>query len=65
MSDLAAVAQPAVDPALPAQAVAFGLCWMTERAAYEHVAQDGDPEDAVLVAGLRAIWLGAVYGRTP
>jgi AcrR family transcriptional regulator len=56
-------ARGAVDPALPAQAVAFGLCWMTERAAYEHLAQDGDPEDAGLVDGLLAIWLGAVYGR--
>lgn len=54
----------AVDGALPAQSVAFGLCWMTERAAYEHLAQDGDLEDAGLVDGLLAIWLGAVYGRS-
>jgi AcrR family transcriptional regulator len=53
----------AVDPALPAQAIAFGLCWMTERAAYEHLAQDGDLADGGLVEGLLAIWLGAVYGR--
>ena len=53
----------AVDPALPAGSIAFGLCWMTERAAYEHLVQDGDLEDAGLVDGLLAIWLGAVYGR--
>jgi len=53
----------AVDPALPARAVAFGLCWMTERAAYEHLVQDGDVADSALVDGLLAIWLGAVYGR--
>ena len=52
-----------VDPTLPAQQIAFGLCWMTERAAYEHLVQDGDVGDATLVAGLLAIWLGAVYGR--
>jgi AcrR family transcriptional regulator len=52
-----------VDPALPAQAIAFGLCWMTERAAYEHLVQDGDLADRGLMDGLLAIWLGAVYGR--
>jgi TetR/AcrR family transcriptional regulator, ethionamide resistance regulator len=52
-----------VDPALPAQAIAFGLCWMTERAAYELLVQDGDLEDGALVDGLLAIWIGAVYGR--
>jgi AcrR family transcriptional regulator len=52
-----------VDRALPAQAVAFGLCWMTERAAYEHFVQHGDLADAGLLDGLVAIWLGAVYGR--
>jgi hypothetical protein len=36
---------------------------MTERAAYEHLVQDGDIGDATLVNGLLAIWLGAVYGR--
>lgn len=52
-----------VDAELPAQQIAFGLCWMTERSAYEHLVQDGDVGDATLVAGLLAIWLGAVYGR--
>ena len=52
-----------VDPALPAQAIAFGLSWMTERAAYEHLEQAGDLADSGLVDGLLAIWLGAVYGR--
>jgi hypothetical protein len=53
-----------VDPALPSQAIAFGLCWMTERAAYEHLAQDGDLADTGLIDGLLAIWLGAIYGRS-
>jgi TetR/AcrR family transcriptional regulator, ethionamide resistance regulator len=53
----------AVDAALPAQLIAFGLCWMTERAAYEVLMQDGDLNDAALVDALLAIWLGAVYGR--
>lgn len=52
-----------VDAALPAQAVAFGLCWMTERSAYELLVQEGDLADEGLVDGLLAIWLGAVYGR--
>ena len=51
----------AVAPALPAQAVAFGLCWMTERAAYEHLMQHGELADEGLVDGLLAIWLGAIY----
>jgi AcrR family transcriptional regulator len=51
-----------VDATLPAQGIAFGLCWMTERAAYENLVQDGDLEDGTLVAALLAIWLGAVYG---
>lgn len=53
----------AVEPALPAQAVAFGLCWMTERAAYEHLVQGGDLADPALLDGLVAVWRGAVYGR--
>jgi AcrR family transcriptional regulator len=52
-----------VDPALPAREVAFGLCWMTERSAYELLVQDGDLADAAVVEGLLAIWRGAVYGR--
>ncbi len=52
-----------VDAELPAETIAFGLCWMTERAAYEHLVQDGDVGDETLVDGLLAIWLGAVYGR--
>ncbi len=53
-----------VDSGLPAHLIAFGLCWMTERSAYEHLVQDGDLEDAALVEALLAIWLGAVYGRS-
>jgi TetR/AcrR family transcriptional regulator, ethionamide resistance regulator len=52
-----------VDRGLPAQMIAFGLCWMTERAAYEHLVQSGDLEDETLADALLAIWLGAVYGR--
>jgi AcrR family transcriptional regulator len=53
-----------VDPALPAQATAFALCWMTERTAYEHLVQEGPAaDDGPLVRALLAIWLGAVYGR--
>ncbi len=53
-----------VDPALSAHAIAFGLCWMTERAAYEHLMQRGQLGDEGLVDGLLAIWLGAIYGRS-
>jgi AcrR family transcriptional regulator len=53
-----------VDPALPARTIAFGLCWMTERSAYELLVQDGNLDDASVVEGLLAIWLGAVYGRS-
>jgi TetR/AcrR family transcriptional regulator, ethionamide resistance regulator len=53
----------AVDPELPAQLIAFGLCWMTERSAYELLMQGGDLNDGALVDALLAIWLGAVYGR--
>jgi AcrR family transcriptional regulator len=52
-----------VDPALPAREVAFGLCWMTERSAYELLVQEDDFADQAVVEGLLAIWLGAVYGR--
>lgn len=52
-----------VDASLPAAEIAFGLCWMTERSAYELLVQDGDFTDDGLVQGLLAIWLGAVYGR--
>jgi len=53
-----------VDPALPAQEVAFGLCWMTERSAYQLLVQeDAGIADEVAIEGLLAIWLGAVYGR--
>ncbi len=52
-----------VDAALPAQGIAFGLCWMTERSAYENLVQHGNLADDALVDALLAIWLGAVYGR--
>jgi AcrR family transcriptional regulator len=52
-----------VDPALPAWEIAFGLCWMTERSAYQLLVQDGELDDAAVMDGLLAIWRGAVYGR--
>jgi TetR/AcrR family transcriptional regulator, ethionamide resistance regulator len=54
----------AVDAGLPAKLIAFGLCWMTERSAYELLMQGGDLNDGALVEALLAIWLGAVYGRS-
>jgi AcrR family transcriptional regulator len=52
-----------VDPALPAWEIAFGLCWMTERSAYQLLVQHGDLDDGAVTKGLLAIWRGAVYGR--
>jgi AcrR family transcriptional regulator len=53
-----------IDPALPAQATAFALVWMTERSAFERLVQE-DADDAVeeqsLVEALLRIWLAAVY----
>jgi AcrR family transcriptional regulator len=51
-----------VDPAVPAEGVAFALCWMTERTAYEHVVQRGGVASETLVASLTAIWVRSVYG---
>jgi AcrR family transcriptional regulator len=45
-----------------AQATAFALCWMTERAMYQQLVQ-GDPiPTADLVDALVGIWLRSVYG---
>jgi AcrR family transcriptional regulator len=45
----------------PAGALAFSLCWMSERALYEHHFHGGDDRDE-LVEALTAIWTRAIYG---
>ena len=45
-----------------AHAKAFALVWMTERAAYQHVARGGSLDDRLLVDALVEIWERAVYG---
>jgi len=54
-----------VDASLPADPVAFALCWMTERTCYEHLERGGELDDETFLGGLEAIWFGAVYGREP
>jgi AcrR family transcriptional regulator len=49
----AAVAEP--------QATAFALCWMTERAFYQHVVQEAAPGVDALVGALGEVWVRAVY----
>jgi AcrR family transcriptional regulator len=49
---------------LPAEGVAFSLCWMTERAAYEHVVQRRGATADELVSALVAVWVRAVYGES-
>jgi AcrR family transcriptional regulator len=44
------------------QATAFALCWMTERAMYQHVVQAEPFPAADLVDALVGIWLRSVYG---
>jgi AcrR family transcriptional regulator len=51
------------DPRLPADGVAFALCWMTERTVYQRMMHDDRLDDDELVSALAAVWLGAVYGR--
>jgi AcrR family transcriptional regulator len=51
-----------VDAALPAQATAFALVWMTERSAFERLVQPGAVAQHSLVDALLRIWLAAVYG---
>jgi AcrR family transcriptional regulator len=43
------------------QATAFALCWMTERAFYQHIVQDAAPGVDALVDALGGIWVRAVY----
>ncbi|HEY3190384.1 MAG TPA: helix-turn-helix domain-containing protein [Solirubrobacteraceae bacterium] len=42
-------------------ATAFALCWMTERALYEQLAQESAPAAGELVDALAGIWLRAIY----
>ena len=44
------------------QATAFALCWMTERAMYQHLVQAEPFPAADLVDALVGIWLRSVYG---
>jgi TetR/AcrR family transcriptional regulator, ethionamide resistance regulator len=45
-----------------AEATAFALTWMTERACYQRLAQGGDLTDD-FQSGLAHIWVAALYGR--
>jgi TetR/AcrR family transcriptional regulator, ethionamide resistance regulator len=49
-------------PGPPAAGVAFALCWMMERAVYQHVVQGGEGGPDRLVESLESVWRGAVYG---
>jgi AcrR family transcriptional regulator len=46
----------------PAGALAFSLCWMSERALYEHHVQPGSDSREELVEALAAIWTRSIYG---
>jgi len=48
--------------AVPAEATAFALTWMTERACYERLAQGDDLTDD-FQTGLVHVWVSALYGR--
>ncbi len=48
--------------AVPAEATAFALTWMTERACYQRLAKGGDLTDD-FQAGLVHVWVAALYGR--
>jgi TetR/AcrR family transcriptional regulator, ethionamide resistance regulator len=45
-----------------AQATAFALCWMTERAMYQHLVQREPFPASAMVDALAGIWLRSVYG---
>ncbi|HKE80392.1 MAG TPA: TetR/AcrR family transcriptional regulator [Solirubrobacteraceae bacterium] len=45
-----------------AQATAFALCWMTERAMYQHLVQREPFPASAMVEALVGIWLRSVYG---
>jgi TetR/AcrR family transcriptional regulator, ethionamide resistance regulator len=46
----------------PAGPLAFSLCWMCERAFYEHHIQPPGPSRDELVDALTAIWTRSIYG---
>ena len=45
------------------EAIAFSLCWMTERVFYQRLVQDQPPSRDELVGALCDIWVRSVYGR--
>jgi AcrR family transcriptional regulator len=45
------------------EAIAFSLCWMTERVFYQRLVQDEPPSRDELVGALCDIWVRSVYGR--
>jgi TetR/AcrR family transcriptional regulator, ethionamide resistance regulator len=45
-----------------AEATAFTLSWMTERACYQRIVQGGDPTDDEFLAALVHIWTATLYG---
>jgi AcrR family transcriptional regulator len=49
--------------ALVPEATSFALVWMTERALYQMLVQDGPVCDDELVRALAQVWTTTVYGR--
>ncbi|HVE69174.1 MAG TPA: TetR/AcrR family transcriptional regulator [Solirubrobacteraceae bacterium] len=47
---------------VPAESTAFALCWMTERAYYQWIAQGGVFDDPRLTDGVAAAWTRTLYG---
>ena len=45
------------------EAIAFSLCWMTERVFYQRLVQEEPPSRDELVGALCDIWVRSVYGR--
>jgi len=50
-------------PAMPAQATAFALTWMSERCLYQLMVQDSEVSTQDMTDALVRIWVSAVYGR--
>ena len=51
-----------VAASLPAEATAFSLVWMIERACYQQLAKGSAVDAPDFVEGLTGVWLRAVYG---
>ncbi|MEA2193884.1 MAG: TetR/AcrR family transcriptional regulator, ethionamide resistance regulator [Solirubrobacteraceae bacterium] len=49
-------------PAIAPEATSFSLVWMTERALYQMLVQDGPVRDDELVEALSRIWTTTLYG---